>query len=94
MRGWSGWCWGMALLAGLILTGCGTELDLPGLWDNSCYDCRTVCEGTQDDTRDDCLQECDACQGHSECFHELADQYQGMRLDLADWRPINCEQLR
>ena len=94
MRRWLGIAVGVMLLAGAVLPGCGVGLDVPGPWDNSCFDCRTVCDGTQDETRDQCLEECDLCQGRSECFEELSDRYQGMRLVMAEWRPINCEQLR
>ena len=47
----SGWLVLLALVIGL--GGCGFDLDWSGLWDGTCYDCRSVCEGTEGSVRDD-----------------------------------------
>ena len=83
----------VALLAALVgLGGCGLPLDWTGDWDATCYDCRTVCDGTVDDVRDDCLASCHACQGFSACFFTLQDQFQGMSNPAeSDWQQVDCE---
>ncbi|HOX42191.1 MAG TPA: hypothetical protein PK668_01275 [Myxococcota bacterium] len=83
----------LALLAGLTQAGCGFDLDLSGLWDDTCYDCRTVCQGTLDEELNDCLAACSQCQGSSECFTLLDGRFVGMQNSLPDWTAVDCARL-
>jgi hypothetical protein len=83
----------LALLAVLALAGggCGLGLEWPGIVDDTCYDCRTVCQGTVDDTRDECLAACHECQGRSACFAWLDGQFEGQELMLDEWEVVDCD---
>lgn len=78
----------------LILLGawaCGAlGLDWGYLWDDTCYDCRTVCEGTQGTDRDDCLSACNDCQGSSKCFSLLDGDFEGQTKSLPEWEQVDC----
>jgi len=72
--------------------GCGA-LDWPGIWDGTCYDCRTVCEGTSGGVLDDCLASCSECQGHSVCFAALDGQFEGQILSMPEWDAVDCAEV-
>ncbi len=88
---------GLALLLGLALAftqaGCGFDFGLEGLWDDRCYDCRTVCEGTAEEALNDCLAACSQCQGSSECFKLLDGRFAGMQNEPSDWVQVDCAHL-
>jgi len=76
----------------LLASGCGLGF-LLGDYDDTCYDCRTVCEGAQGDALDGCLASCVECQGHSECFESMEWGFEGMTNDIDEWTPIDCDEL-
>lgn len=87
-----------ALLAGCLLValmfgGCAGQLGLLGEYDDTCFDCRTVCDGTKGDYLDGCLAACVECQGYSKCFSWLEGEFQGMTGKLEDWVPVDCKDL-
>jgi hypothetical protein len=86
-----GWVVGLGLAAGL--GGCGFELDWPGIWDETCYDCRSVCEGTEGQARDDCLAGCSECQGRGTCFAILDGQFDGMTRSMSQWEAVDCDEV-
>lgn len=77
------------LLALLAIAGCGLEGLFP--WDDTCYDCRTVCAGTSGVRLDNCLAACSGCQGRSGCFEALEGSFQDMQNSLAQWVRVDCE---
>jgi hypothetical protein len=83
----------LVLLVGLTQPGCGFDFGLDGIWDDSCYDCRTVCEGTVDEVLNDCLAACSQCQGSSECFSLLDGRFAGMQNGSAEWTEVDCAHL-
>jgi hypothetical protein len=82
----------LAVAMAAAAAGCGVW-DIPGVWDETCYDCRTVCEGTQDDVLDDCLASCSECQGHSACFAALDGQFEGQILSIVEWDAVDCAEV-
>ena len=78
------------LLAIISFTWACASLDWSGAWDETCYDCRTVCEGTQGIDRDDCLSSCHDCQGYLLCFALLEWQFDGQTLAASDWDQVDC----
>jgi hypothetical protein len=76
-----------------VAAGCGASDAELGEWDDTCYDCRTVCEGVKTDAMDGCLAKCVECQGYSECFARMEGRYRGMLLLMRDWTRVNCEDL-
>ncbi len=72
--------------------GCGA-LDWPGILDDTCYDCRTVCEGTEGDVLDDCLASCSECQGYSTCFSALDGTFEGQTLSQVQWDQVDCAEV-
>ncbi|NMB76604.1 MAG: hypothetical protein GYA21_15930 [Myxococcales bacterium] len=74
-------------------TGCGLDL-LLGPYDDTCYDCRTVCAGTQGDTLDQCLAACVECQGHSQCFENIEWAFDGMTKAKQEWTEVDCSFVR
>ena len=81
------------VVAALLAAGCGLGLDWPGIVDDTCYDCRTVCEGTEGPTRDDCLAACHECQQRSACFAWLDGQFEGQELLLDEWEEVDCDEV-
>ena len=72
--------------------GCGSDLDWSGDWDATCYDCRTVCGGTEDDVLDSCLSSCWECQGYGACFAWLDGEYEGMD-SMSKWEQVGCDDI-
>ncbi len=71
--------------------GCGLDLGWSGDFDATCYDCRTVCHGTDDEALDSCLSSCHECQGYGDCFAWLEGQYEGMD-SMSIWEQVDCEE--
>jgi hypothetical protein len=65
----------------------------PGDWDDTCYDCRSVCEGCSGELLDDCLAKCVDCQGYSDCFAWMEGRYKGMNQPMRDWTFVSCDNL-
>jgi hypothetical protein len=85
---------GLTLLAGLSQAGCGLDFGFDDAWDDCCYDCRTVCDGTSGEVQNSCLASCSLCQGASECFARLEGRFEGMRHTPEEWQPVDCSLLR
>jgi hypothetical protein len=68
-----------------MLAGCGTDSGDPGDWDDTCYNCRTVCAGCSGEFLDTCLAKCVDCQGYSDCFGWMEGKYDGMTRSMRDW---------
>jgi hypothetical protein len=77
----------------LSLSGCGADTGDPGDWDDTCYDCRTVCEGCSGELLDECLAKCVDCQGYSDCFAWMEGRYPGMSQTMRDWTFVDCGNL-
>jgi hypothetical protein len=77
----------------LLLSGCGADMGDPGDPDDTCYDCRTVCEGCFGELLDTCLAKCVECQGYSDCFAWMEDRYEGMSQPMRDWTFVSCDNL-
>ncbi len=81
------------LFTALIFSGCGVDMGDPGDWDDTCYDCRTVCEGCSGELLDTCLAKCVDCQGYSDCFAWMEGRYEGMSQSVRDWTFVDCDNL-
>lgn len=81
------------ILGGIAVAGCGMVMGLNGNYDDTCYDCRSVCEGTSSSVMDSCLSECVDCQGFSKCFTGMDGKFEGMKLSRADWKQVDCQAL-
>jgi hypothetical protein len=77
----------------LMFLGCGADTGDPGDWDDTCYDCRTVCEGCAGGLLDECLAKCVDCQGYSDCFAWMESRYEGMSQAMHDWTFVDCAKL-
>ena len=69
------------------------DLDDQGIYDDTCFNCQTVCDGTSGSDLDNCLAACVECQGYSFCFECLEGRFEGMLLALHDWSMIDCQDL-
>jgi hypothetical protein len=78
-------------LAMLTSVGCGLGLDWFENYDDTCYDCRTVCDGTSGDEMDACLASCSVCQGYSACFDEMEWNFDGMTRAESEWEEVDCQ---
>ncbi|MBW1808759.1 MAG: hypothetical protein JRJ87_11245 [Deltaproteobacteria bacterium] len=78
----------------MSLGACGADTSGPGEWDDTCYNCQSVCDGTTEIALDECLVKCVECQGYSDCFGWMDGHYSGMSLLMRDWMIIACEDLR
>jgi hypothetical protein len=74
----------------LLVHGCGPAADDRGYFDDTCFDCRTVCDGTTGDTFDACLIACVDCQGYSHCFRDLEDRFDDLQLTFQEWTATEC----
>jgi hypothetical protein len=81
------------LTLSISLHGCGLDF-LLGPYDDTCYDCRTVCDGTEGDVLDQCLAACVECQGHSSCFSNIEWAFEGMKKPKSEWTEVDCKQVR
>lgn len=81
----------LMLLFSLVFVSCGGDEGNPGDFDNTCYDCESVCEGTTGDVADECTTKCDECQGYSDCFGWMDAHYEGMTSEMKDWTATGCE---
>ncbi len=78
----------------VLVPGCGAlGFDWGYMWDDTCYDCRTVCQGTQGTDRDDCLSACHDCQGYSVCFSLLDGDFEGQTLSETEWDQVDCSDI-
>ncbi len=81
----------MVFLLLLNLAGCGDS----GLseWDDTCFNCQSVCSGAAGEEMDLCLTNCVYCQGSSSCFAAMEGQYEGMALLMSEWDLVDCDLL-
>ena len=79
------------LLLPLILAGCADST--LSEWDDTCFNCQTVCSGASGEEMDLCLTNCVYCQGSSSCFAAMEGQYEGMALSMSDWLLVDCDLL-
>jgi hypothetical protein len=84
----------LLLAIALMLPACGADMGEAGDWDDTCYDCRTVCEGCFGELLDDCLAKCVDCQGYSDCFAWMEGRYEGMSQAMLEWTFVDCDNLR
>ncbi len=78
------------LLLAFALSACGAAADGAGDYDDTCFDCRTVCEGAEGDELDFCLGNCSECQGYSDCFAWLEYRFDGMQMPFSEWQIVDC----
>jgi len=83
----------LLLAMAFLLLGCGADAGDPGDPDDTCYDCRTVCEGCSGDLLDECLARCVECQGYSDCFAWMEGRYEGMSQAMREWTFVDCANL-
>jgi hypothetical protein len=84
----------LSIMTCLNVAACGADASGPGDWDDTCYNCQSVCDGTTENVLDECLAKCVECQGYSDCFGWMDGHYSGMNLIMRDWTPFACEDLR
>lgn len=83
----------LLLAMAFLLLGCGADSGDPGDPDDTCYDCRTVCEGCSGDLLDECLAKCVECQEYSGCFAWMEGRYEGMSQAMVEWTFVDCDNL-
>lgn len=67
----------------------GDEVN-PGDYDGTCYNCDSVCSGATGDDIAECEEECEFCQGYSDCFYWLDGRFEGMS-EMSDWKSADCD---
>jgi len=79
------------VITAIFAFSCGGNDDgNTGDWDDTCYDCITVCEGTADIAASECAAKCLVCQGYSDCFAWMDGHYDGMSNAMKNWDSIQC----
>ena len=77
----------------LVAGGCGALDSGAYEEDDTCFDCRTVCEGTSGDAMEACLAQCVECEGYSGCFAWMEGRFDGMALSMSEWTEVDCDKL-